>query len=78
MRSVKALYLALRQARIIGRGFAWVLHGGRGYCWSIIHMRASISSSFVWAWGENGGVVFLAEKGKRAGVGVLYHIAALA
>lgn len=77
MRSVKALYLALRQTRILGRGFAWVLHGGRVYCWSIIRMKACISVIVFWH-GENGGVVFLAEKGKRAGIRVLYHIATLA
>ena len=39
-------------------------------------MKASILSLGVRAWGERR-VVFLAEKGKRVGVGVVYHIATL-
>jgi hypothetical protein len=42
-------------------------------------MKASILSLGVRAWGERR-AVFLAEKGKRVGVGVgvMYHIATLA
>jgi hypothetical protein len=62
VRLVRALYLALRQTIIFGRGFAWVLHVRRALLLEHYTMKASILSSGVGAWGEWWSCIFSGER----------------